>query len=69
MKRSDFKEIKEIFFETCKENIQLKGTCQFIDCDNCPFYEVYGEKNACYASESDEELVDKCWEFLDLEEE
>lgn len=67
MKREDFEEVTEEHFDTCKQIIKDKGNCHFIDCDTCPFYEPNGQKHCCHAGDSNEELVDKCWEFLEME--
>lgn len=78
MKREDFKEIKEGYFESCKKIINKNGLCIGIDCFICPFdvsnsldnngcmERNYSEKTV--RNKTDEELIKSCKEFLKFQE-
>lgn len=37
MKKEDFKLISEEHFESCKTIIKYDGSCENVECENCPF--------------------------------
>lgn len=79
MKREDFKEIKDVHFETCEIIINKKGRCSFVGCDNCPFTILNSEnRHGCSLNnykgdknsiQEDEKLVKSAKEFLKFKEE
>lgn len=77
MKREDFKEISEKHIETVRKIIELKGSCEGIKCEDCPFSHDSSTLiiNTCadlYATESsvvaatDEKLLQSANNFLEM---
>lgn len=73
LKKEDFKEIKPIHFESCRQIIaNHNGECDYVDCiQMCPFYEGNSSQGENYEGCFDKypDLVKAAKEFLRFEKE
>lgn len=64
MEKSDFKQIKKEYFESCREIIKLDGECDNIECFNCPFWS-HNWNRRCYEDDAIENLAEYSKKFIE----